>query len=125
MSQKIANLPLPFIIKEIENVLREYPEYPYQVTLSIQESRQRLIDEVLGQISNQYVVVEEGLDPSKNSKLLSHSLEERVRIESLIRERVFHILQEKTDWASYPDSQRHNAVTSEDNLHNEPSHWFG
>jgi len=37
MSHTLINLTLPIVIEEIENVLDEYPENPYQLAFSIHD----------------------------------------------------------------------------------------
>ncbi len=61
MSPELINLTLPVVIAEIENVLEDYPEYPYQVAFSMPELRQRLLAHVLTHTPNRYTVAGEKL----------------------------------------------------------------
>jgi hypothetical protein len=100
MSYSIINLTLPVVIEELENVLNEYPEHPYQVAFSIHELRQRLIAHILSHIPNRYAV--EGIQESyRNSKVrYSSPLQERLHIETVIHGSILHILRENADWLS-------------------------
>jgi hypothetical protein len=46
MSHSLINLTLPAVTNEIENVLNEYPEDPYQLAFSIHKLQQKLIAHV-------------------------------------------------------------------------------
>jgi hypothetical protein len=52
MSSELTNLTLPAVIQEIEDVLYEYPEHPYQSAFSIPELRQKLIAHILNHVPN-------------------------------------------------------------------------
>lgn len=98
MAYELVNLPLPIIMQEIDNVLHDYPEYPYQVAFSLPELRQRLIAQVLSQIPNYYEV--KGVPESfNNSKVRQFSLlQEKLQMEMVIRDSILHILRENADW---------------------------
>ncbi len=68
MSFELINLTLPLVIQEIEDVLDEYPEHPYQSAFSIHEFRQKLIAHVLSQVPNQYVI--SGEQPPQENPVL-------------------------------------------------------
>ncbi len=108
MSHEIINLTLPITIQEIENVLEDYPEHPYQVAFAIHELRQKLIAHVLSHIPNRYTV--EGTQlPPRNRQSLDSSLEQRVRLETLIRGGILHILRENADWVGRHIPQNENS----------------
>lgn len=96
MSYELINLTLPMVIQEIEDVLNEYPEHPYQIAFSIHEFRQKLIAYVLSQVPNQYAIVEE---PAPASRPIRHSslIAERLYLETVIRGGILHILRENAD----------------------------
>ena len=52
MSYELINLTLPVVLAEIENVLDDYPENPYQIAFSLPELRQRLVAHVLTHTPN-------------------------------------------------------------------------
>ena len=56
MPHELINLTLPLVITEIENVLEDYSQSPYQIAFSLPEMRQRLLAHVLTHIRNYYVV---------------------------------------------------------------------
>ena len=90
---------LQFVIKSAEDILQEYPEYPYQAAFALPELRQKLITYVLS-LSNNYRVIENARQPLKITNVLYPSLEQRLRIEVLIRGGIFHLLRENADWIS-------------------------
>jgi len=105
MPYELINLTLPIVIEETDNILQEYPTYPYQVSFSIHEMRQKLIAHILSEIPNYYTVEGTALPPKK-SKALYRTLEQRLYLEDVIRESILHILQENTDWLSHNTSQK-------------------
>jgi len=98
MAYGLINLTLPFVIEQVQDILDDYPERPYQVAFSIHELRQKLIAHVLSQIPNRYTV--EGVqEPPRDPKLrYPSSLEQRLHMETLIRGSILHILRENADW---------------------------
>jgi hypothetical protein len=98
MSYPLINLTLPIVIREIENVLEEYPEHPYQLAFSIDELRQKLIAHILSHIPNRYAV--EGLSESSSNPKVRYapSLQERLKIEMVVQGSILHILRENADW---------------------------
>lgn len=101
MSLSLINLTLPAIFREIEDVLAEYPEYPYQVAFSLSQWRQALIVRILNQTRCHYTLVENSEDISINPYHLYLPLEQRLRLEGIIRETIIHLLQEYLDWNFY------------------------
>jgi hypothetical protein len=106
MSHKIVNLTLPVVLKEIENVLEDYPEYPYQVAFSVEEFQQKLIAHVLSNIPNRYTVIDDSEEPQKDAKFLHRSIAERLRIEQMIRAGILHILRENADSVGFMIAQK-------------------
>jgi hypothetical protein len=98
MSHKLINLTLPIVIEEIENVLDEYPEHPYQLAFSIDELRQKLIAHILSHVPNRYVVQEVEELSSNPKSCYSFSVQERIRIETVVHGSILHILRENADW---------------------------
>jgi hypothetical protein len=97
MLPRIINLTLLLVIKEIEDILEDYPEDPYQVAFSIPELRQKLILHVLNQLPSYYAILEEDQELPSNPKSLYSSLEEKVCMEILIRESIVELFRENAD----------------------------
>ena len=97
MSYELINLTLPLVITEIENVLDDYPQSPYQIAFSLPEMRQRLLAHVLTHIPNRYVVQGEKLTLKEPKFLHPSPLQERVQMENLIRGGILHLLQENAE----------------------------
>jgi len=117
MTYELINLTLPFVTKQVQNILADYPEHPYQVAFSTHELRQKLIAHVLSQIPNCYTV--EGVkEPPKDLMLYPSSLEQRLYMETLIRGSILHLLRENAGSVS-----RHLPQVETSDY--EPSHWFG
>ena len=100
MPHELINLTLPVVVAQIENVLEDYPESPYQVAFSLPELRHKLIAHVLSHIPNRYTVEGAKL-PTKDFKMLYPSaMEERLRMEHLIRGGILHLLRENAQLVS-------------------------
>jgi hypothetical protein len=93
----IINLTLLLVIKEIEDILEDYPEDSYQVAFSIPELRQKLILHVVNQLPSYYAILEEDQELPSNPKSLYSSLEEKVCMEILIRESIVELFRENAD----------------------------
>lgn len=99
MLPRIINLTLWLVIKETEDLLEEYPEYPYQMAFSFQELRQKLISSVLNQISDQYyVILEAQQELPKNTQILYGAPEEQLLLKALIRGNIMNVLRENEEW---------------------------
>jgi hypothetical protein len=97
MLPRIINLTLLLVIKEIEDILEDYPEDSYQVAFSIPELRQKLILHVVNQLPSYYAILEEDQELPSNPKSLYSSLEEKVCMEILIRESIVQLFRENAD----------------------------
>lgn len=106
MSHQIVNLTLPVVLREIENVLEEYPEYPYQVAFSVEEFRQKLTAHVLSNIPNRYTVIDDSQKPSKEVDFLRRPIAERLQMENLIRGGILHILSQNADSVGFMIAQK-------------------
>jgi hypothetical protein len=99
MPHELINLTLPAVIQEIEDVLYEYPIHPYQSAFSLPEMHQKLITHVLNQVPSRYAL--EGSQAFENSRVhRSFPLQERLRLEVIVRGGILHILRENADWLS-------------------------
>lgn len=101
-----------YVLQEIENVLNDYPEYPYQVAFSIDELRSQLVSHILSHISNCCSVNGQPQKPITNVKLTCRSTPERVRLDVLIRGSILHLLRENADWISRQIQQLDNSVAT-------------
>src|SRR3712207_6673886 len=86
------------VFQAIENVLEDYPEYPYQVAFSIKELRQKLVAHVMRHLPRSYSVMGDGKEVKTNAKFPYRSKAERIRLDALIRGSILHILRENADW---------------------------
>jgi len=103
---------LPIVTQEIENVLADYPNHPYQVAFSIHELRQKLITHVLGHIPNCCAVVEDEQELFRTPNL-QRSLQERVRLDTLIRGSILHLLRENADWVGCHIYRKENSSNAD------------
>ena len=94
MSHELVNLTLPMVLREIGDVLEEYPEHPYQSAFSIHEFRQKLIAHVLSQVPNHYAISGEPAPARKPSPQHVSPLVERMHLGMVIRGGMLHILRE-------------------------------
>lgn len=105
MSHGLINLTLPVVIQEIENVLDDYPKHPYQTAFAMPELYQKLLAHILSNVPNQYVVEEAKELVGKLKVRSSSPLQERLRMEMVIRASILHILRENADWLSLHGSR--------------------
>ena len=107
MSFELINLTLPTVLREIGEVLDDYPEHPYQSAFSIHEFRQKLIAHVLGQVPNHYAIAGEPAPARKLGAPPHRSpLAERMYRETVIRGGILHILRENADRLSHMFEQQ-------------------
>jgi hypothetical protein len=118
MFPKIINLTLLILNKSIEVVLEDYQKKFYQPAFSRQELRQKIVSNVLTKIPNQYTIIEDEQELPKDPNFLYCYLEQRVRLEILIRESLVYLLQENLDETNFHISPKENPL-------NDSSHWVG
>jgi len=83
MTHELVNLTLTMVLREISDVLEEYPEHPYQTAFLIHEFRQKLIAYVLSQVPNHYAIAGEPA-PARKSGQHASPLAERLYLETVI-----------------------------------------
>lgn len=99
-----------YVLQEIENVLNDYPEYPYQVAFSIDELRSKLVAHVLRHSSHFSSVTGNTPEPKIDAQFSYRSKSERMRLDVLIRGSILHLLRENADWISRKIKQLDNSV---------------
>ena len=97
-----------FVIQEIDKVLADYPEHPYQAAFSIEELRQKLVTHVLKHIPAECKVTEIEQKQQKKPNSLFLTKEQRLRIDVLIRGSILHLLRENADWIGHRIHQANN-----------------
>ncbi|MFS8120549.1 MAG: hypothetical protein ACMG55_18990 [Microcoleus sp.] len=97
MSFELINLTLPTVLREIGEVLDDYPEHPYQSAFSMPEFRQKLIAHVLSQVPNHYTIAGETAPARKLGAPHRSPLAERMHRETVIRGGILHIMRENAD----------------------------
>jgi hypothetical protein len=101
-----------YVLREIENVLKDYPEYPYQVAFSMDELRAKLVTHVLSHLSTCYSVIGEPPKPIINAQFSYHSKSKRLRLDVLIRGSILHLLRENAVWISRHIQQLDNSLAT-------------
>jgi hypothetical protein len=89
-----------YVLQEIENILEDYPEHPYQAAFSIKELREKLVAHVLRHLPTRYSGLGETQEPTADVKFSYRSKLDRVRLDVLIRGSILHLLRENADWIS-------------------------
>ncbi|HEY9822966.1 MAG TPA: hypothetical protein V6D35_19665 [Candidatus Sericytochromatia bacterium] len=89
-----------YVLQEIEKVLKDYPEYPYQLAFSIKELRSQLVAHVLRHTANCYSTIGDVPESTIEDKFRYSSMSERLRLDTLIRGSIFHLLRENAQWIS-------------------------
>jgi hypothetical protein len=110
MLDKIINLSLLLVIKEVDDVLKHCPEYPYQIAFnSNQELRQALINKVVSEIPNYYAIAEEKQSFPEDPRCIYASLEERLSLIIKICNNIidlFELFEENSQLFSHSSSVR-------------------
>lgn len=97
MIHDLIQLTSSVVMKEIEDVLDQYPEHPYQSTFSMPELKQKLIDHVNCYVSSHPHAEESRVVASSNPNAHRSSfLQERLRLGMLIRGSMLHLLRQET-----------------------------
>jgi len=97
MPYELINLTLPLVVKEIEHVLEEDPEHPYQSAFSMHEFRQKLIAQVLSPVPNQFEIAGEPAPVRKPTPQHASRLAEQLHLHTVVRGSILHILRENAD----------------------------
>lgn len=92
MEKQLFNLTLPIVSEEIENILLNYPEYPYQQAFSPTGLRQDLVAYVLSRIPNKFIVLEETESFANLQISLTYTSKQRLDIEHYIHLGISDIL---------------------------------
>lgn len=98
MSLKLVNLTSLSVVEEIENILYNYPEYPYQAAFTISYWKQRLIAYVLSSVPNRYAVIEPGQNMSCKSYLSQFPTEQQLALENSIHAGIIDLLRNNPRW---------------------------
>ena len=96
MAHGLINLTSTVVMQEIEDVLNQYPEHPYQAVFSMPELRQKLIDHVYCYVSPHHDAG--GKQNAITGNSIAHRssfLQERLRLGMLIRGSMLHLLRQK------------------------------
>lgn len=96
MAYSLINLTSTVVMQEIEDVLNQYPEHPYQAVFSVPELRQKLIDHVYCYVSPHHDAGGRQNVITRNSITHQSSfLQERLRLGMLIRGSMLHLLRQE------------------------------
>lgn len=114
MSYTILNLALPVVNNKIDQLLLDYPVYPYQRAFAAPELRQKLVAYVLSRLPACYITLEASQVCSLESPLKCYSQEQLQHIEGLVEQGIVVLV----DWAAARFKQEQEAVMA-------PSSWFG
>jgi hypothetical protein len=88
------------VFQQIEHILEDYPEHPYQAAFSIAELRQKLVNHVLSHLPKRYSGIDDAQKSATEAKLPYRIKQERIRLDVLIRGSILHLLRENADWVS-------------------------
>ncbi|NEN95634.1 MAG: late competence development ComFB family protein [Moorea sp. SIO3I7] len=107
MGKTLVHVTTSIVIKEIENVLATYPEFPYQYMFYQSNIREDLIVYVLSRIPNHYEVIDNSEASSKSQELHQLSSEQKLYLENWIHTGIYHLfhLMGNYSWDNYPMPQ--------------------
>ncbi len=119
MEKTIDNSLWPVVSEILDQVLEDYPSYPYRKALTNQDLRRTLIEHVLSQIPNWHPSKEEEDKPSLiNSERVSISQENELHIRNIIRQEIAYLIQQRAECVSRSKPEEIDSCFT-------PSHWFG
>jgi hypothetical protein len=101
-----------YVLQEIEKVLKDYPEHPYQLAFSIKELRSKLVAHVLRHTANCYSIIGDVPDSTLQDKFRYSSMSERLRLDTLIRGSILHLLRENAEWISCNLQRLDNSIAT-------------
>ncbi|MGI0493649.1 hypothetical protein ACN4EG_17855 [Alkalinema pantanalense CENA528] len=118
MTKTLVNLTTPVVLAEIEEVLSNYPDYPYHKVFANPDMRQELVAYVLTRVQSIYSTCDadqsEEQQSFTNGRICSVQAEESIPM--LIHEGILELLKEFSDPAQIPEECDAGLA---------PSHWFG
>ncbi len=117
MSSEIVNMTRKLVNQKVEELIKN-PRSTYDSAFLNTHLRQKLIVKVLNQVLPQYGVSDE---TSEDSHLPPHGpggVEQEQKIEHLIENSVYPVLQEENALPYFP-------AEAQPSVSEEPSHWFG
>jgi len=85
---------MPFVVREIEDILEKYPHPSYQEAFANPDFKQNLIAYTLHRIPNHYIRVDE---KEKEYLINSTCVEQTVHIKAIIHQGIEHILSGKVE----------------------------
>lgn len=118
MSKIIINLTQHSILQEIERVLEQYPDHPYQQAFSHPDRRQDLLVWVLNRVPNVFKTIEDSQAAIVDLNNAPYCRDQQSCIEFVIRQGIQEIL------AQNQAEIDHN-IPEEELIGQSSSHWFG
>jgi hypothetical protein len=118
MGTKVEDLLLTAVTEVFEQVLEGYPDYPYKKAFTNPDLRRTLIAQVLSQLQNWHPGNEEGNNLSNTPEDWQLSQEDKMHIQTIIRQEIAYIIQQKSECISRTATEEIDSCFT-------PSHWFG
>lgn len=118
MSKTIINVTHYPIVQEIERVLEQYPDHPYQQAFAHPERHQQLVVWVLNRVPSVFVVAEETEDAIVHPDYAPYCSDQSSCMERVIREGIQEIL-------SQNQVEIEHAIPAAETAGQAASHWFG
>ena len=109
---------LPAVTEIFDQVLEGYPDYPYKKAFTNPDQRRTLIAKVVSQLQNWHPGNEEGKTLLNNSEKLQFSQGDKMHIQTIIRQEIAYIIQQKSECISRTATEEIDSCFA-------PSHWFG
>lgn len=92
MATTMVNLTLLKVIQELEEILDLYPSQIYKQVARNPDLQQKLVAYILNRLPNKYITIEDDNLADKLSQNISCSTLERLRIEELVQQGVFYLV---------------------------------
>ncbi|MBD2081564.1 hypothetical protein [Leptolyngbya sp. FACHB-17] len=118
MSKTIVNLTEHHILQEIERVVEDYPQHPYQQAFSHPDFRQQLLVWVLNRVPSVFTLVEDTQEVSVHPTYAPYCSDPQSCTEFVIRQGIEEILVQN-------QQEIEHCLPEEEDAGLAPSHWFG
>lgn len=118
MSKTIINATHYPIVQEIERVLEQYPDHPYQQAFAHPDRHQQLVVWVLNRVPSVFVVAEETEDAIVHPDYAPYCSDQRSCMEYVIRQGIQEIL-------AQDQAEIEQTIPTSETNEQAASHWFG
>lgn len=98
MAEQIVNVTQHLLVREIETVLEQYPDYPYQKAFAHPDFRQRLIVHLLNQCQNHFALYDTSESAGNAASTVQQFYQDQPNLHPIIHQGIHALINENADW---------------------------